>query len=186
MSGTAKVHSYSYPQYVSLEGDSPIRHEFVDGEIYAMAGGSHEHAALASTVTALVRAQLPLGCRTYSSDLRVRISSAKASVYPDGSVICGKPVIAIDDTMAVTNPTLIIEVTSPSTEQWDRTGKLGLYQQLSSVKEILIVSHLERRLEVHRRSDAGWVHEIANEGGLLQLDSFGGRLEVDKIYADLA
>jgi Uma2 family endonuclease len=182
----AKVHTYEYGDYLRLEGDSATRHEFVDGEIYAMAGGTPEHAALGATVTALIRSQLPAGCRTYSSDLRVRIAAAKATVYPDGSVICGQPMIAIDDSMAVTNPVLVVEVTSQSTEAWDRTGKLDLYAQLPSVKEVLLVSHAIHHLELHRRPETGWVKHTALAHGSIELTSIDGRLEVDRVYADLA
>lgn len=119
-----RLHSYSYSDYVALEELSPIRHEFVSGEIYAMAGGTPEHAALAASVLRLLGNQLPLGCRAYTSDLRIRVSLSDVATYPDGAVVRGKTARAADDGTAVTNPIVLIEVASPSTESYDRGPKL--------------------------------------------------------------
>jgi len=97
---------------VTLETESPIRHEYLDGEIYAMAGGSPDHAALAATVIGLLRPQLPDGCRAFTSDLRVRISVTGLSTYPDIAVVCGPTARAADDPLAVVNPIVLVEVTA--------------------------------------------------------------------------
>lgn len=104
MSSTARHLHYTYEQYVALEEESPIRHEYLDGEIYAMAGGSPDHAALAAAVIGLLRSQLPPGCRAFTSDLRIRIPSTGLSTYPDVSVVCGRTQRATDDVLAVINP----------------------------------------------------------------------------------
>ncbi len=183
---TARLHRYTYEDYALLEQHSQVRHEFLDGEIYAMAGGTPEHAALAASVLRHIGNQLPAGCRTYTSDLRVRISKSDLTTYPDGAVVCGKVVAAIEDPLAATNPKLIVEVTSPSTEAYDRGAKLEHYRGLESLREIVVVSHDERRVELHRRNEKGiWSVVSASEGQTLQLESLGARLEIAEIYKAL-
>jgi Uma2 family endonuclease len=126
----ARRHRYSYSEYLILEESSSVRHEFADGEIYAIAGGTPTHAALAAIIIRLVGAQLPVGCRAYSSDLRVRVPETGLSTYPDVTVVGGQTTRAADDPVAVTNPVLVVEVTSPSTEDYDRGEKLTHYQRL--------------------------------------------------------
>jgi Uma2 family endonuclease len=145
---------YSYSDYLALEEESPIRHEYLDGEIYAMAGGTPDHAALSLSVLALVRAQLPTGLAT----------------YPDGAVVCGETRRADDDRIAVTNPILLIEVTSNSSEDYDRGEKLRHYQAISTLREVLIMRgrRLPRSSSTDRRLRA----------------STGKNLLVDDIYRD--
>jgi Uma2 family endonuclease len=162
-----------------------VRHEFLDGEIYAMAGGTPEHAALAASVLRHIGNQLPSGCRTYTSDLRARISKSDMTTYPDGAVVCGKVAAATEDPLAATNPTLILEVTSPSTEAYDRGAKLDHYRGLDALREIVVVAHEERRIEVHGRgTDGNWTVVSATQGEM-ELKSIGARLVVSAIYEAL-
>src|SRR5262245_48637801 len=116
MSSAARRLHYTYQEYLALEDESPIRHEYLDGEIYAMAGGTPDHAALAAAAISILARLAPAGCRTFTSDLRVRIPATGLSTYPDGAVVCGRTARAADDHLSVVNPILLIEVTSPSTE----------------------------------------------------------------------
>jgi Uma2 family endonuclease len=141
VSSTARQLHYTYEQYLALEDESSVRHEYLDGEIYAMAGGSPDHAALAAAAIRVIGARLPPGCRIFTSDLRVRIPATGLSTYPDAAVICGRTQRAADDGLAVVNPVVLVEVTSRSTEDYDRGEKLRQYQLLPSVRDILIVSH---------------------------------------------
>jgi Uma2 family endonuclease len=175
---------YSYAEYVALENESSIRHEFLDGEIYAMARGTPGQAGLAATVIALLRPQLQPGCRVYTSDLRVRISSTGLSTYPDVTVICGPTQRAADDPLAVVNPVVLVEVTSDSTEDYDRGEKLRHYQQLPSVREVLLVCQREPRLTVHRRLEDGWVSFDARAGESVGLFSLVARIAVNDVYRD--
>lgn len=159
-----------------------MRHEFLDGEIYALAGGSPDHAALAAEVISLVRQQLPPGCRTFTSDLRVRIVATGLSTYPDTAVVCGKTERAPDDPLAVTNPLLLVEVTSPSTEDYDRGEKLRHYKSLPSLREVLIVSHDTPQLTLHRREESDWITVMAGPGENLERASASARLAVDDVY----
>lgn len=128
-SAPAPRHRYTFEEYLELEAVAGTRHEFYDGEIYARAGGTPEHAAIAATVTAILARQLAAPCRVYSSDLRLRVLATGLATYPDVTVICGASQRDPASTTHVTNPTLIVEVLSTGTADYDRGEKL---QQLSA------------------------------------------------------
>jgi Uma2 family endonuclease len=184
MSTSARRLHYTYAQYLSLEEESSVRHEYLDGEIYAMAGGSPDHAALAAACIGALRGQVPPGCRAFTSDLRVRIAATGLTTYPDAAVICGGTLRAPEDPLAVTNPVLLVEVTSPSTEDYDRGEKLRHYKSLPSVREVLIVSHRAPHLTLHRRGDADWTVTTAETGAVLELSSVAARIAVDEVYRE--
>jgi len=184
MSTAARQLHYTYEDYVRLEQDSPVRHEYLDGEIYAMAGGSPDHAALAAVVIRLLGTRLPPGCRAFTSDLRVRIQKTGLTTYPDAAVICGPSSRAAEDHLAVVNPVLLVEVTSPSTEDYDRGEKFRHYQSLPSLREVLFVSHRNRSLTLHRREESGWTVIEAGPLGAVELQTIEARLGVDEVYAD--
>lgn len=184
MSSTARRLHYAYAEYTSLEEGGAIRHEYLDGEIYALAGGSPDHAALAATVIGLLRSRLPRDCRVFTSDLRIRIPSTGLSTYPDAAVVCGRTQRAADDSLAVVNPVLLVEITSNSTEDYDRGEKLRHYQCLPSLREVLIVSHREPYLTLHRRETADWATLEARTGQAVALASIAAELSVDEVYRD--
>jgi Uma2 family endonuclease len=185
MSSTARRLHYAYDQYIALEHESSIRHEYLDGEIYALAGGSPDHAALAARLIVLLHARLPRGCRVFTSDLRIRIPSTGLSTYPDAAVVCGgRTQRAPDDSLAVVNPVLLAEVTSHSTEEYDRGEKLRHYKHLPSLREVLIVSHREPYLTLHRHDTADWVTFEARRSQAVTLASIAADLSVDEVYRD--
>jgi Uma2 family endonuclease len=176
---------YTYAEYRAFENGSPDKHEYIAGEIYAMAGGTPDHAALAITIGALLRPQLRRGCRIFSSDLRVRIPQADLTTYPDLSITCGGTQPASDDELAITNPIVLVEVTSNSTERYDRGKKLGYYKTIDSLREILIVSHREPWLTLYRHAnDGSWAVIEAHGGESVTLESVGPTLNVDDVYSD--
>ena len=178
-----RVH-YTYAEYLVLEEAGLVKHEFLDGEIYAMAGGSPDHAALAAACIGILRSQLPPSCRAFTSDLRVRIAATGLTTYPDAAVICGPTLRAPEDTLAVVNPVLLVEITSPSTEEYDRGEKLRHYKSLPGLREVLIVSHRAPHLTLHRRADTDWTVTTAETGVVLELTSVGARIAVDEVYRD--
>jgi Uma2 family endonuclease len=185
MSSTARDVHYTYSEYLALEEESSTRHEYLNGEIYAMAGGTPDHAALAGAALGLLRGSLPRGCRAFTSDLRVHIAATGLSTYPDGTVVCGKTARADTDPLAVVNPTLLLEVTSPSTEDYDRGEKLRNYEHLPSLREVLIISHREPRVTLVRRlEDDRWVASDFRSGQSVPLVGVSGTLAVDDIYRD--
>jgi len=178
-------HRYTYAQYAALERESSTKHEFFDGEIYAMAGGSEDHAALAvSVLAALLAAVGDRPCRVNSSDLRIYVEAVGLATFPDGSVICGplQQHPPSPDATAL-NPLILLEVTSDSSEEYDTNGKLEAYKTIPTLREVILVSHRERRITIHRReADGAWVMRVAIAGGRISVESLGAELVVDTIY----
>jgi Uma2 family endonuclease len=179
------VHRYTYADYVALELASSTKHEFLDGEIYAMAGGSEEHSALAAEVLRVLGngvGERP--CRVHTSDLRIYVEGAGLATFPDGSVICGPLEQHRPSPVATAlNPSILLEVTSDSSEEYDTGTKLEYYRTIPSLRECIIVSHRERRITVHRRGAQGeWALRTAIAGGRVAIESLGIELVVDEIY----
>jgi Uma2 family endonuclease len=173
---------HTYAEYLAFEASSNVKHEFLGGQIYAMAGGTPEHAALAAAAIGLLFSQLRgSGCRAYDADLRVRTRSGLAT-YPDVTVICGPTERDATDPQAVTNPALIIEVLSRSTEDYDAGDKFEHYKTLPSLRQYVLVSHRGRSLDVWTfRDEGGWQHAIIRDGEAAHL-SIGAYLDVRELY----
>lgn len=177
-------HQYTFRQYLDFEQDSNTRHEFFAGEIYAMAGGTPEHAALAAEIIATVRPQLGDGpCRVYTSDLRIRVSATGLTTYPDVTVICGTPARDPESPTTIVNPTVIFEVLSESTETYDRQQKRGHYEQIPSLAAYVLVSHREQLVEVWTRTpNDSWRRTEARTGGQVALAAIACSLDVTGLY----
>jgi Uma2 family endonuclease len=124
-------HRFTFDEYVRLEEDSDIKHEFLEGRVWAMSGGTPAHAAIAANVTILLgNALRGKAYQAYSSDLRVRAQATGLGTYPDVTVVCGHLELDPEDPKkhTVTNPQVLVEVLSPSTEDYDRGEKLGTLQ----------------------------------------------------------
>ena len=177
----------TYEEYVAFERDAESKHEFVNGHVHAMSGGSPEHARLAAAVIGELRARL-IGkpCVAFTSDLRVRIQATGRSTYPDVTVVCGKLERDATDIDAVTNPRVIVEVLSPSTESSDRGDKWAHYQRVDSLREYVLVSQATPRIEVFSRDEAqsGWLYRQYGMGQTVQLRSVELSIDVDAIYAN--
>ncbi len=177
-------HRYTYADYLALEESSNVKHEYFNGEIYAMAGGTPDHAALAMAVGADLIGQLRNGpCRVFSSDLRIRVLATGLAAYPDVTIVCGPLEHDAESAVTVVNPTIIVEVLSDGTEDYDRGEKLENYRQIPSLRECLLVSHRLRSIEVWRRDDAGgWQRHEGRSGDTVKLASVACELSVDEIY----
>src|SRR5436190_2579280 len=164
MSEPRRLHRYTYADYVALEMVSSGKHEFLDGEIYAMAGGSEERSALAAAlVHALVNAVGDHPCRVHTSDLRIYVEAVGLATFPDCSVICG-PLQQHEPSPTATalNPAILVEVTSDSSEDYDSGPKLEYYRTIPTLREYVIVSHRERRITLHARAaEHGWETRVA-------------------------
>jgi Uma2 family endonuclease len=181
----------TYAEYVAFEdafqAEGAVRkHELIDGEIVAMAGGTIEHGALAMAFGRLLGNALgDKPCRVFSSDVRVHVLETGMAAYPDLSVVCGKLERDAEDRHAITNPVLVLEVLSDSTEAKDRGVKAAHYRHLPSLREYVLVSQRERRVEVHRRNEAGrWELFESEGGGRVELASVGCAIAVDELYRD--
>ncbi len=177
-------HQFSYAEYLARERETGLRHEFLNGQVFAMTGGTPEHARLIAEVTFALRSALdPSRCRVFSSDLRVRIPATGLSTYPDVAVVCGDVELADDDANAVTNPALLVEVLSPSTEAYDRGDKWSHYRRIPSLRAYVLVAPISGRIEAFVRDGDAFVHHAAERGETLTLDAFGIRLESDALLA---
>lgn len=177
----------SYAEYLALEGAAETKHEYVNGRVYAMAGGSPEHARLAGAILArLTTALVGKPCAPFTSDLRVRVVATGRSTYPDVTVVCEKIERAADDADAATNPIVIVEVLSDGTESADRGDEWMHYQRIASLREYVLVSQSTQRIEVYSR-DAGspddWHYRESGAGASARLPSLDVTLDVDAIYA---
>ena len=184
MTSPAHAIHYSYADYLGLEASSNVKHEYLEGQIYGLAGGTPEHAALKAAVTGLLFVQIRSGpCRAHDADLRVRVRDTGLATYPDVTVVCGPRERDPEDIDAVTNPTLIVEVLSRSTEQYDRGDKFEHYKRIASLRQYVLVSHRAREVEVWTRTSAGeWIKSIAREGQRASLTSIGAELDVAELY----
>jgi Uma2 family endonuclease len=176
----------TYAEYLAAEAKAEVRHEFLNGEVFAMAGGTPAHAALASAFAReLGNALRDKPCRTFSSDLRIRVPDTGLTTYPDLSVVCGGIELDPQDPNTITNPIVIVEVLSENTEGYDRGAKAQHYRRIPSLREYVLVSQQEARIEVQRRNEHGiWEIHDAREGEICELVSLGVRLDVRAIYED--
>ena len=186
MPGVRRLHRYDSADYVGVETISDIKHEFLDGEIYAMAGGTEDHSALASQVNRVLAAAVDdRPCVSHTSDLRIYVEAPGLATFPDGSVICGMlEQHAPSPEATALNPMVVVEITSDSSEEYDTGLKLEHYKTIPSLCDVVIVSHRERRISVHHRAgEAGqWTSRVAISGGRIAVESVGAELIVDDIY----
>ena len=184
MSVSVRHHRHSFQDYLAIEEVSTVRHEFLDGEIYAMAGGSVLHAALSAAVLAALHHQLEGRCRTYSSDLRVRVLATGLASYPDVTVVCGPPETDPENAETVVNPTVLVEVLSPATIDYDLGEKFEHYQRIPSLAAVVYVWQDRRQIEVRARRDGGWTSVVAGAASVAVIECIACRIEVDALFAD--
>jgi Uma2 family endonuclease len=186
MTQAARALTHTFAEYLALEAKSETKHELVNGEIFAMAGGTPEHSRLAANVIGELGSALRgRPCATFTSDLRVRVLATGLATYPDASVVCGRMEVDPEDKNTVTNPVVLVEVLSDSTEAYDRNDKLAHYRRIPSLRDYLLVSQHERRIEhYHRNDDGTWTLRDVGEGGEVRLASIGCSLAVDAVYHD--
>lgn len=169
-------------EYLALEAEAEERHEFINGHMYALAGGTIDHSVVSVAVTSILRGALRNGpCRVCSSDARVRIS-ANRYLYPDASVTCDMR--DRGDQPDVSFPRVIVEVLSLSTEAYDRGDKFAYYRTCPSIDEYVLVSTRRRSIEVYRRAGDVWSLHTFGHAHDVELTSIGVRFPVAEIYAD--
>lgn len=180
------VRRMTHAEYLAAEATSEFRHEYLRGEVIAMAGGSLEHAALGAALAGEVRLALAdKPCRVFSADARVRIAATDMTTYPDLSVVCGPLERAPEDEHALLNPIVLFEVLSDSTEAYDRGAKASHYRHIPSLREYVLVSQREPRIEVQRRNASGrWEIYEFTAGQQAVLESLGIVLSLDALYRD--
>lgn len=171
-------------QYLALDRAAEFKSEYFDGEMFAMSGGSMEHARLQKNITGeLYNALRGRDCEPFGSDFRVRVSS-RMYTYPDVSVVCGKPVLADDHQDVLLNPVAIFEVLSPSTETYDRGFKFQRYRTIASLQDYILVNQTEIRIEHYtRQANNLWIlrdYQLLDEE--MTISSIGVSLPLSRIY----
>lgn len=184
MAEAARRPHYSLKEYLIIEEMSGVRHEYLDGNIFAMAGGTPDHARICANLISLLSNRLEARpCAVFTSDVRVRVQATGLLTYPDVSVLCGRAERDAEDKNALINPIVLVEVTSPSTEAYDRGAKLDHYKRIPSLREVVLVDHAERRVEVWRRGeDERWAVEATAPAGTVHLAALGCELPLELIY----
>jgi len=182
---TARRVHHTYADYLLALEMSEVKLEYCEGEIYAMAGGTPAHADIAAAMTALLINALGERCRVSSSDLKVRVEATDLSAFPDVTVVCGDRQFSPIDRNAVINPTLLVEVTSPSTEDYDRGEKLSHYKQCPSLTAVVIVSHRRRQVTVLERVGASWEQREFRAGESAVVRSPALSFAIDELYAGI-
>ena len=173
-------------EYLHLEEQSTIKHEYIDGQIYAMAGASDSHVTIALNVATLLRSHVRgSGCRVYISDMKARIETLNRFYYPDVLVTCDP---RDQETSAYKRfQTLIVEVLSDSTEAFDRGDKFADYQELATLREYVLINTKRQRVECFRRNDQGlWVlQSYTPKQTLFQLESIDFEETLNAVYEDV-
>ncbi|MFS8071752.1 MAG: Uma2 family endonuclease, partial [Byssovorax sp.] len=177
----ARKTTWTPEEYLAWERSSDEKHEYFDGEVFAMAGASEEHNLIVTNIVAtlwIALRQRP--CKVYPSDLRVKIPSTGLYTYPDASVLCDRPEFEDDAADTLLNPQIIFEVLSDSTEDYDRGTKFKHYRSIPSFREYVLVSQTEILVEHSiRQEDGSWLLRDHGAGGRLVLASIGCEIAVD-------
>lgn len=181
---------FTAEQYLALERTSEIRHEYLDGSVYAMAGESPEHSIICFNLGGILHGQLKdKPCRGFSPNMKVRTDPNGLFAYPDLTVVCGDPIYHDERRDVLVNPTVIFEVLSPSTESYDRGEKFLRYStQIASLRDYVLVAqdrpHVER---YYRKPDGAWVStDVDGLASTLDLASIDCQLSLTDIYARIA
>jgi len=180
----AEPNRLSIQEYLRLERLAETKNEYLDGQMVAMTGATLRHNGITINVASELNGQLrERPCQAFANDLRVRIPSANVYVYPDASVVCGEPRLEDSFFDTLLNPTLIVEVLSPSTVSYDRGKKLHWYQSLDSLSEILLISQDVPVIEQFVRQGDEWIFRTA-EGleAVLPLPSIQAELALAEVY----
>jgi Uma2 family endonuclease len=176
-------------EYLARERRAETKSEYYDGEIFAVAGGSEEHSIIAVNVAGALNFRLAdRPCKVYNSDMRVQVDQDGPYAYPDVSVVCGEAEFADEKRDTLLNPTVLVEVLSPTTEAWDRGGKFERYQQMASLQEYVLIAQDRPRVERYaRQGDDQWLLTVAvGLERVLSLSSVGCELALAEVYRKVA
>lgn len=178
----------SEQEYLRREREAAYKSEYFQGEVFAMVGGSPNHSLIAANfVREAGNALKGKPCLVFTSDLRVRVDPSGLYTYPDASIVCGELQFADDQRDTLTNPTVIIEVLSESTEKYDRGRKANSYRQIASLQELVLVAQDRPHVERFTRQATGdWLfHEERDLEALFELPSMGFSIALAEIYRNV-
>lgn len=176
-------------EYLEFERSSEIKHEFINGEVFAMAGATWEHNRIFSAIFVSLSAQLrDKQCRVNPSDQRIKVTAKGIYyTYADISVVCGEPKFASNEFDSLVNPIVIIEILSKSSEAYDRGDKFQLYRQIESLQEYVLVSQTKPSIEGYTRQENGkWeLDDVAGLDATFDIASIGCTLALAEVYEDV-
>ena len=177
---------WTVDEYLAYEADVEIKHEYIDGEIYAMSGGTRKHSLVIMNLSvAIGRRLIDSPCHAYPSDLRVKINDLRY-VYPDLSAICGDEIFMDENETTLTNPTLVVEVMSPSSEKYDTGMKSEMYRSLKSLQAYLTVDQSRVFVQLYTRQDDGWLlQEFDKRDQIIPLPMIKADLPLSEVYRDI-
>jgi Uma2 family endonuclease len=181
-------HKYSLEEYFEIERNSEERFEYWDGSVWLMAGASPEHERIVSNAIFHLRMILERGCSVFGSNLKVKVPAYSPYRYPDLSVYCGQGIFeTIDGLDVLTNPQMLIEVLSPSTEAFDRGEKFTYYKSIESFTEYLLVATNRPFVtQFIKQAENEWIQrEATGPDGKLFLETFGVEILLSEIYLDV-
>ena len=184
MASVAAQTSLTPKEYLNFERKATTKHEYLNGQIVAMSGASFAHNFITVNIATSLNVQLMEGeCRVATSDMRVKVTEIDSYFYPDVVVVCGEPIPEDNVFDTLLNPTLIVEVLSPSTEIYDRGEKFEHYQQIASLKDYILISQDEIHVEYYYRQKNEWLQtEFVELEDVLSLLSIGCELRLSDIY----
>ena len=186
---TLPVLKYTEDEYLELEEKSLEKHEFYKGEIFAMAGASIPHNQITRNALSTIDDFLKKSgkCQVFPSDLKIHSLGNSLYTYPDLSIICGEIETLGKNKSVVTNPSVLIEVLSKSTEDYDRGGKFKLYRDIPSLKEYILISSFQTQVEKYeKQADGKWLfEEYKTENDLLKINSIGLEILIKDFYRNV-
>lgn len=180
-----KEHWISPEEYLKIDrASTDVKYEYMDGLMYAMSGGTVNHAEIALNLIIALREHLGDGpCHAFSSDIRVQVAEEKY-YYPDVAVSCNPEDWQQDANDIVRTPRLVVEVLSPSTESFDRGKKFRVYQACSSIEEYVLISTTHQMVEIYRRQGELWTYQQIGPGQQVELVSIGFALPIADLYVN--
>jgi Uma2 family endonuclease len=179
-----KANYMSQEEYLDNERQAEFKHEYYQGEVFAMSGASRNHNKLVSNFIVEIGTRLKgKNCNVYPSDLRVHIPSTTLYTYPDVVITCGKEEFLDEQTDTLLNPEILVEVLSPSTEDYDRGRKFGFYRQILSLKQYILISSDRMNIETFIKEGEHWVlYEYRNEKDAVKLPSLDKSVNLVDVY----
>jgi len=172
-------------EYLAFERASELKHEFIQGEVFAMTGASEAHNLISVNLITTLKTQLRgRPCKIYPGDMRLKVEASGLYTYPDISVVCGEAQFVDEEFDTLTNPTLLIEVLSPSTEGYDRGKKFQEYRKLASLREYLLVSQDSARIErfLLQETDLWELTDAIGLDAVIELPSIDCTLALAEVY----
>ncbi len=176
-------HAMTVTDYIEWEARQELKHEYIDGAIIEVSGGTGNHSKIMVNISAVIYNQIDhSNCVVHSSEMRVKVSDTRY-VYPDLSALCGEEVYEDESEVTLLNPVFVVEVTSPSSATYDRVDKLGFYLDVPSIEAYLIVDQDRLRADLYTRAEEGWYVRVFNQPeAVIPLDALNCELSLAQVY----